>query len=184
MILDAPPLIFDCGFCDAMTKWEIQDAARQLKYAFSINRDHRKPFVMHLCNVKRDSYLWQALKAQMKNIEKVPIRIHGGDITDVFEPEKLVYLSPDAEVELHEFNADDHYVVGTIVDKGAQMPLTLAKAKRLNIRCARLPLQRYIRFFSHKTLTLDQMTNIMLELKKSQDWTKALRHVPRRKIFG
>lgn len=184
MILDAPPLIFDCGFSDVMTKWEMQDAARQLKFAFSINRDHRKPFVMHFCNMKRDSYLWHALKLQMKNIEKVPIRMHGGDITDVFEPEKLVYLSPDAEVELQEFNPDDHYVVGTIVDKGAQMPLTLAKAKRLNIRCARLPLQKYIRFFSHKTLTLDQMTHIMLELKKSQDWTKALRHVPRRKIFG
>lgn len=184
MMLKQPPLIFDCSFNDTMTKWEIQDAARQLKFAFSQNRNHRRPFVMHFCNMKQDSYLWKALKAQMKNIEQLPIRVHDGDITDVFPPEKLVYLSPDAEHELHEFNADDHYVVGTIVDKGTQMPLTLAKAKRLNIRCARLPLQKYIRFFSHKTLTLDQMTNILLELRKSQDWAKALRHVPNRKIFG
>lgn len=184
MMLKQPALIFDCDFNDTMTKWEIQDAARQLKFSFSQNRDHRRPFVMHFCNMKKDSFLWQALKAQMNNIEKVPIRIHNGDITDVFPTEKLVYLSPDAEQELHEFNANDHYVVGTIVDKGAQMPLTLAKAKRLNIRCARLPLQKYIRFYSHKTLTLDQMTKIMLELKKSQDWAKALQHVPNRKVFG
>lgn len=184
MVLNAPSLIFDCGFNDAMTKWELQDAARQLKHAFSDNRNHGQPFVMHVCNLKKDSYLWQSLRTQMKNIDTVPLRRHEGDITEVFEPEKLVYLSPDAEDELHAFNADDHYVVGTIVDKGTQMPLTLAKAKRLNIRCARLPLQKYIRFFSHKTLTLDQMTKILLELKKSQDWSKALKHVPSRKIFG
>lgn len=184
MILKAPPLIFDCGFNDTMSKWEIMDAARQLKHSFSQNREHRQPFVMHLCNMRKDSQLWKALAGQMHNIDEVPIKVHAGDITDVFAPEKLVYLSPDAEDELHEFNADDHYVVGTIVDKGTQMPLTLAKAKRLNIRCVRLPLQKYIRFFSHKTLTLDQMTNIMLELKKSQNWVRALKHVPSRKIFG
>lgn len=184
MILKSPSLIFDCGFNDAMTKYEIQDAARQLKFAFSANREHRQPFVMHFCNMQPRSYLWQSLQAQMTKFDKLPLKIHSGDITEVFPPEKLVYLSPDAEEELHHFNVDDHYVVGTIVDKGAQMPLTLAKAKRLNIRCARLPLQKYIRFFSHKTLTLDQMVNILLELKKSQDWAKALKHVPARKIFG
>lgn len=184
MMLNAPSLIYDCGFSDAMTKWEIQDAARQLKHAFSTNRDSRQPFVMHFCNMKSDSYLWQALKLQMKNVDKAPIKIHAGDITDVFAPEKLVYLSPDAEDELTDHNMNDHYVIGTIVDKGTQIPLTLAKAKRLNIRAARLPLSKYIRFFSHKTLTLDQMTNIMLELKRSQDWVRALKYVPSRKIFG
>lgn len=167
-----------------MTKYEISDTARQLKHSFSENRYAQRPFVMHFCNMDINSELWKALRSQIPNINNVPIRLHSGDIMDVFPPEKLVYLSPDADQFMTEFNPDDFYVVGSIVDKGSQMPLTLAKAKRLNIRCARLPLDRYIKFHSHKTLTLDQMTRILLELKKSQDWKKAFKHVPRRKVIG
>lgn len=64
-------------------------------------------------------------------------------------------------------------------------PLSLAKAKRLGLRMARLPLDRYLQWGagSGKSLTLNQMVNILLDLKKTGDWTTALRHVPRRKIY-
>lgn len=184
IILNEPPLIFDCGFCDTMTKFEIRDTARQLKHAFSENRLSRRPFVMHFCNMEQDSLLWRELSSQMKNIDKLPLTFHSGDVSEVFPIEKLVYLSPDASEVMHEFNEDDRYVIGSIVDKGNQLPLTLAKAKKLQIRCVRLPLDKYIRFHSHKTLTLDQMMKIMLELKHTQDWSRALKHVPGRKVFG
>lgn len=184
MILNQPPLVFDCGFNDIMSKYEIRDAARQLKYAFSENRLASRPFVMHLCNMKKDSQLWHELGHVIPNLNKLPIKVHSQDITEVFPTEKIVYLSPDAEDVLQEFSCNDTYIVGGLVDKAIRTPVTLAKAKRLNIRTARLPLDKYIKFHSHKTLTLDQMTKIMLELKRSQDWNQALKHVPTRKIFG
>lgn len=184
MMINEQPLLFDCGFCDTMSKFEIRDTARQIKYAFSENRLHSRPFVMHLCNMDEKSLLWRELERQMPNFPKLPLKVHTGDVTEVFPKQELVYLSPDAEDVMHEFNANDNYIIGSIVDKGQQMPLTLAKAKKLNIRTVRLPLNKYIKFHSHKTLTLDQMVNILLELKKSRDWPKALKHVPRRKIFG
>lgn len=63
-------------------------------------------------------------------------------------------------------------------------PLSLAKAKRLGLRMARLPLDQYLQWGagSGKSLTLNQMINILLDLKQSGDWSHALRHVPRRKI--
>lgn len=184
MVVNEPPLVFDCGFCETMTKLEIKDTARQIKYAFSMNRLHGRPFVMHLCNMDPQSLLWRELEMQMRNFSKLPLKVHTVDITEVFPKEQLVYLSPDAEDVLTDFNVNDRYIVGSIVDKGTQMPLTLAKAKKLQIRAARLPLHKFIKFHSHKTLTLDQMVGIMLEWKTSNNWKKALGFVPARKIFG
>lgn len=60
----------------------------------------------------------------------------------------------------------------------------MAKAKRLGLRMARLPLDHYLQWGagSGKSLTLNQMINIMLDLKQTGDWMTALRHVPRRKV--
>lgn len=184
IMLNEPSLVFDFGFNDLMSKYETRDAARQLKYAFSENRLDSKPFVIHLCNLQKESQLWYELKNNIKNLETLPWKIHSGEITDVFPAEQLVYLSPDAEDVIQEFDANKTYVIGGLVDKASRTPVTLAKSKRLNIRSMRLPLDKYIKFHSHKTLTLDQMVMIMLELKRSQDWTRALKRVPKRKIFG
>lgn len=50
---------------------------------------------------------------------------------------------------------------------------------------ARLPLDRYLQWGSGsgKSLTLNQMLNILLELKDTGDWRKALTFVPKRKIL-
>lgn len=181
-MLDDPPLLFDCGFNHTMTKQETKSCAKQLGYSFKQNRLHKRPFVIHLCNIDKDSALWTELVKAMPNIEKNFVKIHSGDILDVFPKEKLVYLSPNAEKTLKTFNSDDRYVVGAIVDKGNRKPLTLDKAGQLGIRSARLPLEEYVKFTSHKTLTLDQMTNILLELKTSQCWTEAFKSLPTRKI--
>ncbi|XP_031633757.1 mitochondrial ribonuclease P protein 1 homolog [Contarinia nasturtii] len=184
MRINEPALILDCGFNDRMTDQEIRDLARQIKYSFSENRLDRKPFVLNLCNMNTNSKLRYELSNNMPKFDKLPWNISPNDITDVFPVEKLVYLSPDAPDALEQFNADDCYVLGAIVDKGNRQPLTLAKSKRLGIRAARLPLEKYIKFNSHKTLTLDQMTRIMLEWKRTQDWRKALQYVPARKVSG
>ncbi|XP_031625392.1 mitochondrial ribonuclease P protein 1 homolog [Contarinia nasturtii] len=180
MTLNEPVLILDCGFNDTMSNHELQDLARQIKYSFSENRLDRKPFVLNLCNMNTNSKLWYELSKNMPKFDKLPWHISPNNITDVFPVEKLVYLSPDAPDALEQFNADDCYVLGAIVDKGNRQPLTLAKSKRLGIRATRLPLEKYIKFNSHKTLTLDQMTRIMLELRRTQDWRRALKHVPGR----
>lgn len=77
--------------------------------------------------------------------------------------------------------AATHYCAHCQVNK---KPLSLAKAKRLGLRMARLPLDQFLQWGagSGKSLTLNQMINILLDLKQTGDWMHALRHVPRRKI--
>lgn len=66
-----------------------------------------------------------------------------------------------------------------------QEPLSLAKAKKEKLRMAKFPLDKYLQWGagSGKTLTLNQCTSILLDVKKTGDWKYALRHVPKRKII-
>lgn len=61
----------------------------------------------------------------------------------------------------------------------------MAKAKRENLRMAKLPIDRYLDFGvgSGKSLTLNQMIEILADFRATNDWHHSLRHVPRRKLF-
>ncbi len=65
-----------------------------------------------------------------------------------------LYLTPDSRTDLLEYNPDDVYIVGGIVETAGDVPYTLTKAKKLGIRHARLPTKRTVGyvFYSHKTL--------------------------------
>jgi len=101
----------------------------------------------------------------------------------MFPREKLVYLTPDAQTRLTKWDHDATYIVGAIVDKGPYKPLTKAKAKREGIQMARLPLDDYVDWESgSKALPLNIIIKILLEMKATGDWVKALKHLPHRKL--
>ena len=45
------------------------------------------------------------------------INKHEGDLLDVFEASELIYMSPDAELELETVDDDKVYVIGGIIDR-------------------------------------------------------------------
>ncbi|XP_055387521.1 mitochondrial ribonuclease P protein 1 homolog [Condylostylus longicornis] len=181
-------IVLDCGFDDNMNKREASNTAKQLMLLFADNRIHDDPFDLHFCNVNLNKDLMKVLQKHIPTIfePSFPLNVHEKCFTEIFPKERIVYLTPHCKTELHSFNPDDIYVIGAIVDKVNNDPLSLAKAKRLGIRMARLPLDRYLTWSSGsgKSLTLDQMINIMLDIKTKNDWNNALRHVPRRKIVN
>uniref|UniRef100_A0A146MB64 Mitochondrial ribonuclease P protein 1 n=1 Tax=Lygus hesperus TaxID=30085 RepID=A0A146MB64_LYGHE len=74
-------------------------------------------------------------------------------------------------------------LTGAMVDKVNNEPLSLAKAKAEGLRMAKLPLDRYLDWgMGTKSLTINQVMSIMLDMKVTNNWTKALKHVPQRKI--
>jgi ribonuclease P protein 1 len=102
---------------------------------------------------------------------------------DIFPREKLVYLSPHARDELMSFDEDEIYIVGAMVDKTDPRPFSLAKSKKEGLRIKKLPLDRFMDWgLGGKSLTINQMGNIMLDLRHTKDWEKAFRFVPRRKL--
>lgn len=185
VMLNDPKLIYDLGYSAEMTPRENGEAASQLSYCYALNRNHRTPFVLHYCNVNFDSLLWKRLRKFIPTLTEkpLPIQIHQQDIIEMFPKEKLVILTPDAPNILREYNPEDYYVVSGIVDRGARVPYSLAKAKKYDIRTARLPLDSYRKVRMNKALTLDQVMQVMLEMKYSGDWNRAFRYVAQRKFF-
>lgn len=185
VVLNKPKLIFDCGYSHEMTGRENAEAAKQLTYCFGLNRSHRTPFVLHFCNMNLESWLWKRLQNCIPTLteRRLPVAINPEDYIEVFPKEKIVVLTPDSPNVLKEYDPEKHYVISAIVDRGDKKPLTLAKAKRYDIQTARLPLELYRTCRVDKTLTLDQMTQVMLEIKYSGDWHKAFQYVAKRKFF-
>lgn len=177
-------LVFDCSYDSYMNEKEMRNTAKQLMLCFGINRLHNEPFNVHHCNTDFSSSTMTSLRKHLAQMDEpaFPFNVTDKSYLDLFPKERLVYLTPHCKNDLNEFNPDDVYIVGAMVDKSSQEAVSLGKAKKLGLRMARLPLDRYFQFKSGKSLTLDQMLMILLELKGSNDFEKALAHVPRRKI--
>ncbi|PNF33620.1 Mitochondrial ribonuclease P protein 1-like protein [Cryptotermes secundus] len=180
-------LVIDCSYDSHMTSREAQNCGKQLMLMFSDNRIHDNPFDLYLCNARRES---NTIKQLVKCIPTIydldfPINITEKSYLDLFPKENIVYLTPHCREDLREFDHDAIYIIGAMVDKGNNEPLSLAKAKREGLKMAKLPLDRYLMWGSggSKSLTLNQMMQILLDIRATGSWDKALQHVPRRKII-
>ena len=60
---------------------------------------------------------------------------------DYFGEKEVIYLSPDAEEELHEFSKDKVYVIGGLVDGTINNNRTVYKANLLKVKSMKLPLE-------------------------------------------
>ena len=179
------PLVIDCGYDEHMTLREAKNCAAQLELLFTDNRFHPQPLNITLCNADRSSKMIDSL------LQRIPIlynpeyalNVTEKSYLDLFPKEQLVYLSPNARDELMEFNDDEIYIVGAMVDKTDPRPLSMAKSKREGIKMKKLPLDRYMDWgLGGKSLTINQMGRIMLDLRYTRDWQKALDSVPKRKL--
>uniref|UniRef100_A0AAG5DF53 RNA (guanine-9-)-methyltransferase domain-containing protein 1 n=1 Tax=Anopheles atroparvus TaxID=41427 RepID=A0AAG5DF53_ANOAO len=178
-------LVIDCSYDEYMNDKEMRNTAKQLMLCFAQNRSHPEPFNVHHCNADFSKTTMKQLEKHLVQIRQpeFPFNITERSYTDLFPKDRLVYLTPHCKNDLTEFNPDDIYIIGAMVDKSSQEAVSLGKAKKLGLRMARLPLDKYFQFKSGKSLTLDQMVMIMLELKASNNFEKALQHVPRRKVI-
>lgn len=179
-------LIIDCSYDEYMSFREADNCAKQLTYTFAMNRLHTQPFDLHFCNFDRSS---KSGKKMMNSIPTMfnldfPMNVHEKSYVKLFDKSRLVYLTPHCKNELTEYNHDDIYIVGAMVDKANNEPISLAKAKKNELRMAKLPLDKYLDWGKGgKSLTINQMLEILLEMKLTDDWNQALRFVPKRKLF-
>lgn len=75
---------------------------------------------------------------------------------NLFEKEKLVYLSSESPNVLETLDYDKIYIIGSIVDHNRLKNISYTKASSQGIATAQLPIGNYIRMASRKVLTVNQ----------------------------
>lgn len=179
-------LVVDCSYDSHMTLREAMNCGKQLTYMFSDNRAHDKPFDLYICNAIRESNTMKQLVKFIPTLydSDFPINITEKHYLDLFPKENIVYLTPHCREEMREFDHDAVYIIGAMVDKANDEPLSLAKAKREGLKMEKLPLDRHLLWGAggSKSLTLNQVIQILLDIRATGSWDKALQHVPRRKL--
>ncbi|NWV08643.1 TM10C methyltransferase, partial [Ptilonorhynchus violaceus] len=180
------PLVFDMSYEKEMSVREVANTVRQIVLSEGCNRRSVDPFHIHFCNFKDDSlYHREFVKYYREAWGKLLITVTDQCYTEVFPKDKLIYLTADSPKVMKTFDHDKIYIVGSMVDKSIKTGVSLARAKRLGLETAALPLEKYLLWSTGaKNLTLDQMMRILLTLKDTADWKKALEFVPKRKYCG
>ncbi|NXN81488.1 TM10C methyltransferase, partial [Bombycilla garrulus] len=180
------PLVFDMSYEKEMSVREVTNTVSQIVMSESCNRRSVDPFHIHFCNFKDDSlYHREFVKSYREAWDKLLITVTDQCYTEIFPKDKLIYLTADSPKVMKTFDHDKIYVLGSMVDKSIKTGVSLARAKRLGLETAALPLEKYLLWSSGaKNLTLDQMMHILLTLKDTADWKKALEFVPKRKYCG
>lgn len=177
-------LVFDLDYEQEMTNRELINAADQLQEAFATNRLSPDPFNLVFCNLKGEQYKRHMYKS-IPHLGKPSclITVTENSYLDLYPKEKLVYLTPDARQPLR-YSDDAIYIIGAMVDLGTQVPYSMARAKRQGISFARLPLDEYLQWgqSSSKTLALNHITRILLDMKATKDWNEAFKAIPSRKL--
>lgn len=126
----------------------------------------------------------------------------------VYSPEKLVYLSPDADEVLEQLDPSATYVVGAIADRtvrkvrAVSLPWlavidhviltsihlqgeSAARAKRKGMRTVRLPVREHLAAARTHVLNIDSVLVALNEFANHRDWPRAFAcAVPKRIATG
>lgn len=181
------PLVYDMSYDQHMTRREMENTISQLMETEGWNRRSLNPFHLHFCNLQHDgSYHRELLKRYGQEAwDHLFITATSQRHIDMFPREDIVYLTADSPNVLRTFDHSKVYIIGAMVDRSIQSGVSLANAKRLKLTTARLPLDEYLHWETGaKNLTLDQMIRILMMVKETGSWEKALEFVPKRKHDG
>ncbi|UJR37225.1 hypothetical protein I4U23_029934 [Adineta vaga] len=180
-------VLIDCGFEveHARSKY-VSKLVDQIEFFFSNIHAYHSPSFVTLCNFAIDGQIQREFaRRHVQGRSIACFETTEASYLDLFDKQQLIYLSPHSPYEMSEYDQNAVYIIGAIVDTSVGgRPLTLAKAKRDNIKHQRLPLEQYLKFGggASRTLSLDKVYNILMGLKHGKSWSEAFRAIPDRKV--
>ncbi|CAA6672447.1 unnamed protein product [Spirodela intermedia] len=166
-------LVLDLEFGHLMSPSEIHSLVHQVMYCYAVNGKSTSPAHLWLtgCTGEIDSQL-----KKLPGYEKWIIERESRSYIDALhhEKENMVYLTADAEVELHELDLKKIYIIGGLVDRNRWKGITQRKAKE----------QGYsLQSFHWRVLTVNQVVEILLKFLETKDWKASFfKVIPQRKI--
>ncbi|KAM3590345.1 uncharacterized protein V6R79_007857 [Siganus canaliculatus] len=173
-------LCIDLSMTDTMSDKEISRLAGQIRRLYGSNKKAEQPFHLFLTELREDSRLYRECLRMNDGFLNYTMDITEESCLDLFPPETVVYLTPDAEEALETVDPDCVYVLGGLVDESIQKKLSFSRAKELSVRTARLPINEHMvkksnpKNFHSKILAVNQVFEILTTFCSSGSWTRAL----------
>eukprot|EP01029_Cantina_marsupialis_P029999 TRINITY_DN79039_c0_g1_i1.p1 TRINITY_DN79039_c0_g1~~TRINITY_DN79039_c0_g1_i1.p1 ORF type:complete len:365 (-),score=104.26 TRINITY_DN79039_c0_g1_i1:73-1167(-) len=175
-----PQVAIHLNYVDDMSRVENWSVAKQIKGAYSANKRIQEPFGLHVCPFVGPT----AESLKKHQLEGWVMDRHDEDLLDVFEKDKLIYLSPDSENVIDCIEDDKVYVIGGIADKTVKKGLTLNYANTHGIRHARLPLKEHCDNVHQPALNVDVVVQILAKFKANKNWKRTFEEsLPKRSLI-
>lgn len=109
-------LVIDCGFeQEHAREYYLGNLVDQIQYLFADIARYHSPSFVYLCNLRSQGRL-QTEFNRRSSLESMCFEVTQSSYLDMFPREKLIYLSPDSNVEMETFDHDAIYIIGGIVD--------------------------------------------------------------------
>nr|XP_040035596.1 tRNA methyltransferase 10 homolog B isoform X1 [Gasterosteus aculeatus aculeatus] len=173
-------LCVDLSMTDGMSDKEVSRLAGQLRRLYGSNKKATRPFHLLLTDLVEGGRLYRECLRMNEGFLNYMIDMTEESCLDLFPPEAVVYLTPDAEEALETVDADKVYVLGGLVDESIRKTLSLSRARELSVHTARLPIDEYMtktsndKNFHSKILAINQVFDILLTFSNTGSWTEAL----------
>lgn len=163
--MDGQNLILDFSFSNDRMKSEQNSIVSQTQRIIFHNIESDQPFNIWFTGLSKESKIYERLVSINLFSPRNFINQTEQHYSELFPKDRLIYLSPDAEETIDKFDSKAIYIIGCIVDRYDDQPLSLNSAKQHNIRSVRLPLEKHILLSGLATdlsfLNVFQMLNYM-----------------------
>ena len=109
-------IVIDCAFEDEHAReYYLTNLVDQVQYLFADVTRYHSPSFVYLCNLSTNGRL-QAEFDRRAPLNNMCFETTSSSYLDIFPKEKLIYLSPDSNVEMTSFDHDAIYIIGGIAD--------------------------------------------------------------------
>jgi len=179
--------IVDFSWDPYMMRQERIIIAKRIEKLYQSNRRARSgPFNLVFANLSPQSTISSILPLHLQSLKR---KDHMVNITNKhylhlgIPKEKLIYLTPDCDDVMEEYDHDAVYVMAALCDVFCPSKMTLQRAIDEGIMMAKFPLEKYLTHVMNGTLCTDEVFGILLELKAGRSWPEALyRRIPEYKL--
>ncbi|KAI8521393.1 tRNA methyltransferase 10 [Branchiostoma belcheri] len=194
----------DLSFDDLMMEQDIKKLMKQIERCYAVNKRAPVPVQMHLssvggrCRHRMETAIagWKGWKnyrvgvtssaascrTRVQHLLEESVGMQRELYTEVFERERIVYLTSDSPNTLSTLEAGKVYVIGGLVDHNSHKGLCYQRACEAGVSHAQLPIAQFVKIQSRKVLAVNHVFEIMLAYLELQDWQEAfLRVIPPRK---
>lgn len=146
-----PCLVVDMARVGAYRSFDdLKNVGLQLSNVLALNRfSSRAPFQLHLCNYDYSSEFHAAF-SNLFDFDRYLVFHTNKSYMDVFEKERLVYISMSGRGKLSTFDPNRVYVISAALRDHFQSK-AFAQAKKDGISCQRLPIDDYSEYKSYIT---------------------------------